>query len=195
MFVRCSGGFTENKSEQTGRHIRRVAEYSRIIAEELGLGEDRAKVIRLASTMHDIGKILIPSEILEKPARLTDAEFNIIKKHPGYGEELLRNVEGDVIGVAKTIALEHHERPDGRGYPRGLQSDSLSLEGQIVAVADVYDALTSKRSYKDAWDEQAACHEILKGRGTQFSETVVDAFERAYSSINSVRQQLQEDNG
>ena len=184
---------TENKSEQTGKHIRRVAEYSRIIAEEIGLGEDRAKVIRLASTMHDIGKLLIPSEILEKPARLTDEEFDMIKKHPGYGEELLRNVEGDVIGVAKTIALEHHERPDGRGYPKGLQLDSLSLEGQIVAVADVYDALTSKRSYKEAWDEKAAYNEILKGRGTQFSEKVVDAFERAYPDINTVRQQLQED--
>ena len=182
---------TENKSEQTGKHVRRVAEYSRIMAEEMGLGEDRANVIRLASTMHDIGKLLIPAEILEKPARLTDEEFAIIKKHPGYGGELLENVEGDVMGVAKTVALEHHERPDGRGYPEGLMEDALSLEGQIVAVADVYDALTSKRSYKQAWDEQDAYNEIVKGRGTQFNESVVDAFVRSYAEINKVRQQLQ----
>ena len=183
---------TENKSEQTGKHVRRVAEYSRIMAEQMGLGEDRAKIIRLASTMHDIGKLLIPSEILEKPAKLTDEEFAMIKKHPGYGGDLLKNVEGEVMGVAKTVALEHHERPDGRGYPEGLKLDSLSLEGQIVAVADVYDALTSKRSYKQAWDEKDAYNEILKGRGTQFNEAVVDAFEKAYDDINKVRQQLQE---
>ena len=185
---------TENKSEQTGKHVRRVAEYSRIMAEEMGLGKDRANIIRLASTMHDIGKLLIPSEILEKPSRLTDEEFAIIKKHPGYGGERLKKVEGDVMGVAKTVALEHHERPDGRGYPEGLKLDSLSLEGQIVAVADVYDALTSKRSYKQAWDEKDAYNEILKGRGTQFNEEVVDAFERAYADIDKVRRQLQETN-
>ena len=182
---------TENKSEQTGKHVRRVAEYSRIIAEQMGLGEDRAKIIRLASTMHDIGKLMIPAEILEKPARLTDEEFAVIKKHPGYGGELLKNVEGDVMGLAKTVALEHHERPDGRGYPEGLQEDALSIEGQIVAVADVYDALTSKRSYKQAWDEKDAYNEILKGRGTQFNAQVVDAFEKAYPEINQVRQELQ----
>ena len=183
---------TENKSEQTGRHVRRVAEYSRIMAEEMGLGKDRANIIRLASTMHDIGKLMIPSEILEKPARLTDEEFAVIKQHPGYGGELLKNVEGDVMGVAKTVALEHHERPDGRGYPEGLTADALSLEGQIVAVADVYDALTSKRSYKQAWDEQDAYNEIIKGSGTQFNEAVVEAFKRSYADINKVRQQLQE---
>ena len=183
---------TENKSEQTGKHVRRVAEYSRIMAEQMGLGEDKAKIIRLASTMHDIGKLLIPAEILEKPARLTDEEFAIIKKHPGYGGDLLNNVEGEVMGLAKTVALEHHERPDGRGYPEGLKFDELSLEGQIVAVADVYDALTSKRSYKLAWDEKDAYNEILKGRGTQFNAAVVDAFEKSYAEINRVRQQLQE---
>lgn len=183
---------TENKSEQTGKHVRRVAEYSRIMAEQMGLGEDKAKIIRLASTMHDIGKLLIPAEILEKPARLTDEEFAIIKKHPGYGGDLLKNVEGEVMGLAKTVALEHHERPDGRGYPGGLQQDALSIEGQIVAVADVYDALTSKRSYKQAWDEKDAYNEILKGRGTQFNSAVVDAFEKSYAEINRVRQQLQE---
>ena len=182
---------TENKSEQTGKHVRRVAEYSMIMAEEMGIEEDRAKLIRLASTMHDIGKLLIPAEILEKPARLTDEEFAQIKKHPGFGGDLLNNVEGDVMRMARTVALEHHERPDGRGYPEGKTGDTLSIEGCIVAVADVYDALTSKRSYKQAWDEKDAYNEILKGKGTQFDAKVVDAFEKAYPRINAVREELQ----
>ncbi len=180
---------TENKSEQTGKHVRRVAEYSGIIAEEMGLDEERVSKLRLASTMHDIGKLLIPAEILEKPARLTDEEFAVIKKHPAYGGKLLDNVEGDVMGLARTIALDHHERVDGRGYPDGKSGNYISVEGRIVAVADVYDALTSKRSYKEPWDHQKAYEEILKGSGTQFDSDVVDAFKRRYGDINALRQQ------
>ena len=179
---------TENKSEQTGKHVRRVAEYSKIIAEEMGLDDERVSKIRLASTMHDIGKLMIPSEILEKPARLTDDEFAEIKKHPGYGGKLLNNVEGDVMELAKTIALDHHERVDGRGYPEGKSGNYISTEGRIVAVADVYDALTSKRSYKEPWDHQKAYEEILKGSGTQFDADVVEAFKKRYDDINSLRQ-------
>ncbi len=183
---------TENKSEQTGKHVRRVAEYSRILAEEMGMNTTEAARIRLASTMHDVGKLLVPAEILEKPARLTDEEFAEIKKHPGYGGDMLKNVEGDVMQMARTVALEHHERPDGRGYPEGKKADEISLEGKIVAVADVYDALTSRRSYKEAWDESKAYEEILKGKGTQFDPQVVEAFERAYPKINEVRLQLRD---
>ena len=141
--------------------------------------------------MHDIGKLLIPAEILEKPGKLTDEEFQEIKKHPKYGGDLLNNVEGEVMHLARTVAMEHHERPDGRGYPEGKQDDSISIEGRIVAVADVYDALTSKRSYKQAWDEKDAYNEIVKGKGTQFDTDVVEAFERAYAKINEVRSSLQ----
>lgn len=179
---------TENKSEQTGQHVKRVSEYSKILAEEMGMDADRVEKIRLASTMHDLGKLLIPAEILEKPAKLTDEEFAEIKKHPGYGGALLNSVEGDVMGLAKTIALEHHERADGKGYPAGKLDESISPEGRIVAVADVYDALTSKRSYKEAWDEKDAYDEIVKGRGTQFDAEVVDAFIKAYPKFLEVRQ-------
>ena len=183
---------TENKSEQTGKHVRRVAEYSRIIAREMGMDRAEADRIRLASTMHDVGKLLIPAEILEKPARLTDEEFAEIKKHPGYGGNLLKDVEGDVMQMARTVALEHHERPDGRGYPSGKTDEEISIEGKIVAVADVYDALTSRRSYKEAWDEGKAREEIVKGKGTQFDIAVVEAFEKAYPKINEVRLQLRD---
>lgn len=179
---------TENKSAQTGHHVRRVAEYSWIIAKQMGLDSEDCERIRLASTMHDIGKLLIPANILEKPGRLTDEEFTEIKKHSGYGGELLENVEGDIMGLARTIALDHHERPDGRGYPKGKKLEEISLAGRIVAVADVYDALTSKRSYKDAWDPHKAYAEIAKNAGGQFDEAVVTAFKVSYSEIERARQ-------
>ena len=184
---------TENKSEQTGQHIKRVSEYARIMAQQMGLDEDAVENLRLASTMHDLGKLLIPSEILDKPGRLTDAEFAEIKKHPGFGEHLLHGVEGDTMSLARTIALEHHERVDGRGYPNGEKAGEISLEGRIVAVADVYDALTSRRSYKEAWDTRRAYDEIVKGSGTQFDPKVVDAFKAAYDEIEATRQKYADD--
>ena len=178
---------TENKSGQTGQHIRRVSEYSRILAAALGLNEEQCEQIRIASTMHDIGKLLIPSEILEKPGRLTDEEYAVIKKHTTYGGQLLENVEGEEMKLSRTIAMQHHERYDGKGYPLQLPDNQISLEGRIVAVADVYDALTSRRSYKEAWEEDRAYQEIVNGSGTQFDPDVVDAFKRAYDQILSVR--------
>ncbi|MCR5087921.1 MAG: HD-GYP domain-containing protein [Oscillospiraceae bacterium] len=183
---------TENKSGQTGQHIRRVSEYSGILAGQLGLDPERVESIRIASTMHDVGKLLIPPEILEKPGRLTDEEFAIIKTHTTMGGKLLENVEGEEMQLSRTIALEHHERPDGRGYPKGLNGETISLEGRIVAVADVYDALTSRRSYKNAWKEEDAYQEILKGRGTQFDAEVVDAFVAAHDRILEVMEKYRD---
>lgn len=180
----------ENKSEQTGLHVKRVAEYSKVLAKSLGYSEEEAEKIKMASMMHDIGKLLVPSEILEKPARLTDEEFQEIKKHPGYGVKLLKDVDGDVLLLARQIAHEHHERVDGHGYPEGLDKANISMEGRIMAVADVYDALTSKRSYKDAWNPEDAYKEILKGKGTQFDDKVVDAFTKSYDEINKIREKF-----
>ena len=142
---------TENKSGQTGQHIKRVSEYSRVLAKQLGLAEDKVELIRIASTMHDVGKLMIPPEILEKPGKLTDEEYAIIKTQTG------------------------------------LAGEDISLEGRIVAVADVYDALTSRRSYKNAWSEKDAYDEIIKGRGSQFDPKVVDAFAAAHDKILEVR--------
>ncbi len=184
---------TENKSEQTGQHIRRVSEYSRILARQMGLPEEQVESLRLASTMHDLGKLMIPSEILDKPGRLTDAEFAEIKKHPGFGEQLLHNVEGETMTLARQIALEHHERYDGKGYPNGETGEEIGLESRIVAVADVYDALTSRRSYKDAWDPKVAYDEIVRCSGTQFDPKVVEAFVAAYDQIDAVRKEYADD--
>ena len=183
---------TENKSGQTGQHIKRVSEYSRIIASQLGLPLEEVERIRIASTMHDVGKLLIPSEILEKPGKLTKEEYETIKTHTTLGGQLLENVEGEEMKLSRTIALQHHEKPDGTGYPKNLEKDEISLEGKIVAVADVYDALTSKRSYKDAWKEEDAYQEILKGRGTQFDEKVVDAFVAAHDKILEVQSKFKD---
>ena len=183
---------TENKSGQTGKHIRRVSEYSRIIAEQLGLDPQRAESIRVASMMHDIGKLMIPGEILEKPGRLTDEEYATIKTHTTFADALLKNVEGDSMALSRTIAREHHERVDGKGYPAHLSGDQISLEGKIVAVADVYDALTSRRSYKEPWKEEDAAAEIIKGRGTQFDEKVVDAFVQAHDKLLEAMRKYQD---
>lgn len=181
---------TENKSGQTGQHVRRVAEYTRILADELGYPQDQLDAIRLASTMHDIGKLLVPTEILEKPGRLTDEEFAVIKRHTTDGGHLLENVDGNVMRLSRTIAVDHHERWDGGGYAQGKEGEEISFEGRIVAVADVYDALTSRRSYKEAWDDREAYDEIVRCSGTQFDPQVVEAFKARYDEINAVRQQL-----
>lgn len=183
---------TENKSGQTGQHIKRVSEYSRIIATQLGLDPEQVETIRIASTMHDVGKLLIPSEILEKPGKLTDEEYAVIKTHTTLGGALLKNVEGEEMQKSRTIALQHHERYDGKGYPEGIKGENISLDGRIVAVADVYDALTSRRSYKNAWTENDAYTEILKGRGTQFDPNVVDAFAAAHDEIVKIREQFKD---
>ena len=158
----------ENKSEQTGLHVKRVAEYSRILALGLGYSEEEAEKIKMASMMHDIGKLLVPTEILEKPSKLTDEEYLEIKKHPNYGVDLLRDVDGDVLKLAKRIAREHHERFDGSGYPDGIAGDKIPEEARIIAVADAYDAMTSIRSYRDVMPQKKVREEIIKGMGTQF---------------------------
>ena len=161
--------------------IKTLPEYTKLIAEEMGYSQEEAEKLSLASTMHDIGKLMIPSEILDKPGKLTDEEYKIIKMHTTYGGQLLENVEGEVMQLSREIALEHHERVDGRGYPEG--KTEVSPAGRIVAVADVYDALTSKRSYKNAWDPEAAKAEIVKNSGTQFDAQVVTAFSAVYDRI------------
>ncbi len=178
---------TEAKSGETGQHIRRVAEYSRSIALRLLKDEMDSENIRIAAMMHDIGKLMIPQEILEKPGKLTDEEYAIIKEHSTYGWELLAKSEGDVMEMARIIAYQHHERWDGKGYPNGIKGDEISIYAQVVAVADVYDALTSKRSYKDAWSAEDAKTEIINQRGKQFSPQVVDAFVTCFDEIEEIR--------
>lgn len=140
--------------------------------------------------MHDIGKLLIPREIIEKPGKLTDEERAIMSEHTNYGKEILANSKGEIISMARTIAYEHHERWDGTGYPRKIAGNEISVYAQIVSVADVYDALTSVRSYKAAWSSEEAYDEILRQRGKQFSPTVVDAFCNCYDRIKEIQNSI-----
>lgn len=177
----------EAKSGETGKHVRRVAEYSQLLAKKLGQDTENAAYIRVASMMHDVGKLMIPLEILEKQGSLDEKEFEIMKTHTTYGDQLLSHSDGTVMNIARDIAYEHHEKWDGSGYPRGLHGDQISLTAQIVAVADVYDALTSKRAYKDAWPPETAKAEIMNQTGKHFSPAVVDAFCSCFNDIEIVR--------
>ena len=178
---------SEAKSGETGQHVRRVAEYSALLAKEYGFSDDEVGQIRIASMMHDVGKLLVPREIIEKPGKLTDDEVKIMRLHTTYGDNILSNSKGEEIVMARQIAGQHHEWWDGSGYPKGLSGDEISPYAQIVAVADVYDALTSRRSYKEPWDSEAARQEILSQSGSQFSPIVVEVFDRSFDKILEIQ--------
>lgn len=173
---------SESKSHQTGQHVKRVSEYTRIMAACAGYSESQCSQIALAAMMHDIGKLMIPPEILEKPARLTDEEFAVIKTHVTYGDELLKNSPGEVMNMARRIALQHHERWDGNGY-LGYKGEEIDYLARFVTVADVFDALVSKRSYKEGWAPKDAFNEIVEQRGKQFAPYAVDIFIKCYDDI------------
>ena len=138
--------------------------------------------------MHDLGKLRISQDIIEKPDKLTTEEYDIVKQHTQYGWDILSNSEGDLIKMARVIAVQHHEYWDGNGYPLGLAGNGISIYAQIVAVADVFDALTSVRAYKDAWSVEEAKAEIIKQRGKQFSPRVVDAFIDNFNEICHIKE-------
>ncbi|MCA9836135.1 MAG: response regulator [Trueperaceae bacterium] len=166
----------EYRDYMTGRHTHRVGLLSARIAGELGLPEIEIDLIRRAAPLHDVGKIGIPDSILLKPGKLTSQEYEVMKTHVQLGLKLLSPNTSRLVRMAKLIALTHHERWDGSGYPRGLIGQDIPLVGQIVAIADVYDALVSKRPYKHAWKTDEAIDEIKTYRGTWFAPEVVDAF-------------------
>ena len=166
----------EFRDDNTGEHVRRVAERSALLAQRLGLDYERIDLIRRASTLHDVGKIGIPDAILLKPGRLTAEEFEIVKKHTMIGAKILGASEAPLLRSAEEIAFTHHERWDGSGYPMGLTKDDIPISGRIVAVADVFDALTHDRPYKTAWPLHDATAEIESQAGRQFDSAVVGAF-------------------
>jgi diguanylate cyclase (GGDEF)-like protein len=156
----------------SARHSETVGRYAEMMGRELGLPEKRVARLRLAGILHDVGKVAVPDAILQKPARLTDEEFEVIKRHPGLGEQIL---EHPSLADVRTWVGAHHERPDGRGYPRGLRDEEIDLEAQILAVADAYEAMTSDRAYRASLGQAAACEELERCAGTQFDAHVVDA--------------------
>jgi len=180
--VRAFAQMCESKSGQTGYHVKRVAEYVEIMAKYLDIQTVERECLVTASMMHDIGKLNIPEEILDKPGKLTPDEYEIIKKRTHYGYELLKNSPGRTMEIASDIALNHHERWDGKGY-NGFAGQNISLYSRIMAIADVFDALVSKRSYKDKWLPEDAYNEIVSQSGKQFDPYLVDVFIECYSKF------------
>ena len=175
-----------NKSGESGHHVKRVSEYSAILAEELGFNEQRVHDIRIASMLHDVGKIMVDESILHKPGKFTDEEYKIMQQHVVYGGQLLKGVPGNIMQLGAIIAEYHHERYDGKGYVKGLKGNEIPIEAQITSVADVFDALVSKRCYKSAWTIEQAYDEIVAQRGTQFGPEVIDAFIKRFEDFKRI---------
>ena len=170
-------GLMESFSDETGKHVRRVAKYSRLLAKyHPALSQEDERVLYEAAPMHDIGKLAMPPEILHKKGRLTEQEFQIIKTHTTKGHEFLKNNKRKVLKAADIIAYEHHEKWNGQGYPQGLKGENIHIYGRIVALADVFDALTHNRVYKDAWSVGNAAKYIKEHSGTQFDPEIVNIF-------------------
>lgn len=176
----------EFRDPETGAHIDRMARYSELIAVALGLDRAFCRDIRLAAPMHDMGKIGIPDMILLKPGRLNDVELQLMRQHAVIGHSILAGSRAPLMQLGACIALSHHEKWDGSGYPNGTAGTGIPLAGRIVAVADVFDALTSARPYKQAWSPEHARKAIEEGRGVHFDPACVDAFVQCWDDVMRV---------
>jgi len=186
------GAVTEARSQETGNHIRRVAHYSRLIAMKYGTTEEEADILKIASTLHDVGKVSIPDNILLKPGKLTDEEFEIMKTHTVVGNEILSNSNKPILEIASRIALEHHERYDGTGYPRGICGDEIGIYSRIVSLTDVFDALATERVYKKEWEFPKIIEYIKEQRGKQFDPKIVDIFLANINEIKRIQNKLKD---
>lgn len=170
------GEITETRSKETGNHVKRVAKYSYLLALKYGLSKKEADLIKAASTLHDVGKIGIPDSILNKPGKLTEEEYGVIKKHTTIGHQMLKHTNGSLLKACALIALTHHEKYDGSGYPKGLQGEDIPLYGRIVAISDVFDALSTDRIYKKAWKMEDILAYFQLEKGKHFDPKLVDIF-------------------
>jgi putative two-component system response regulator len=174
--VECLARAAEYRDDDTGQHAQRVGHTAAMLARRLGLEEQRVQLIRRAAPLHDVGKIGIPDAILLKSGKLTPEEFTVMKTHATIGFEIMTRHHTPLLQLAASLAHTHHERWDGTGYPQGLAGEAIPLEGLLVAVADVFDALTHRRPYKEAWPVGDAVEEICRQGGRQFAPEVVAAF-------------------
>lgn len=184
------GRAAEFKDNETGDHIMRMGEYCRMIALQAGLDQGTAELLYHASPMHDVGKIGIPDKILMKPGKLDAEEWVIMRTHPSLGAEIIGDHSDPLLHAASLIALTHHEKWDGSGYPSGLQAEDIPLFGRIVAVADVFDALTSQRPYKSAWPISEAVELMEREKGKHFDPDIVEAFHRALPQMQEYKDHL-----
>lgn len=177
----------EYRDNETGMHITRMSKYCHVLALGMQFNEIEANLLLSAAPMHDVGKIGIPDTILNKPGKLTSEEWGIMMTHTTVGAEIIGDHDYDLMNIAKSIALTHHEKWNGSGYPYGLSEEDIPIEGRIVAIADVFDALTSERPYKSAWETDRAYNLILEERGEHFDPTVVDVFKDRFDEILKIK--------
>ncbi len=183
------GALGERRSEETGEHVNRVALFSEILARAYGCSKDSITLLKMASPMHDIGKVIVPDAILLKPAQLTHDEFEIMKDHTVHGWEIFNKSEHELLKTAAIIAYEHHEKWDGTGYPRGLKAEEIHIFGRITAVADVFDALSHDRVYKEAWGIEDTLQYIKEQSGKSFDPKIVTLLVQNIDAILAVKKQ------
>ncbi len=188
----CLAQAAEYRDQDTAFHLKRMSHYSRTIAKQLGLSSHDQELIFYASPLHDVGKIGIPDAILQKQGPLTPEERQIMNRHPEIGYEILSKSDSELMRKAALIALTHHEKFDGSGYPQGLKGEGIPLEGRIVALADVFDALASRRPYKKAWDLEEILRFVESQSGKHFDPQVVAAFNRGCDEILEIYHRYQE---
>ena len=181
------GAIGETRSKETGNHVKRVAEYSKILALHMGLSIEEAELLKQASPMHDIGKVGIPDNVLNKPGKFEKEEWIIMQTHSQLGYEMLKYSNRPILQAAATVAHEHHEKYDGSGYPRGLGGEEIHIYGRITAVADVFDALGSDRCYKKAWDDEKIFNLLKEGKGKHFDPKLIDIFFENLNEFLAVR--------
>ncbi len=191
--VQRLGRAAEYKDNETGMHVLRMSHYSKILAKAYGFSDTAAEILLHAAPMHDIGKIGIPDSIMLKPGKLTEEEFDIMKTHPHIGAEILGDCDSELLMIAKSVALTHHEKWNGSGYPNGLAGEEIPVEGRIVAVADVFDALTSKRPYKEAWSVEKTLDLMRSEKGKHFEPKLVDLLEENLSQILTIKARWQDE--
>ena len=180
------GGVIENRCSDTAEHVNRVAQVSYILAKAYGLDEEEANKLKLASPMHDIGKIGIRDSVLLKPSKLDRSEFEEIKKHVTIGQEILANSNRDILKIAEIVISQHHEKYDGSGYPNGLKGEDIHIYGRITAIADVFDALSFKRVYKDAWKQTQIFDYFKEQKGKHFDPKLIDIFFKNVEQVQKI---------
>ncbi|RXK15166.1 hypothetical protein CP985_10065 [Malaciobacter mytili LMG 24559] len=186
------GEIAETRSKETGFHVKRVAEYSKLLALKLGLPKEEAELLKQASPMHDIGKIAIADSILNKPGKLTFEEFEIMKTHAQLGFEMLKHSNKPILKAAAIVSLMHHEKWDGTGYPNALKKEDIHIYGRITAVADVFDALGSDRIYKKAWEDEKIFKLFKEEKGKHFDPKIIDCFFENLDEILKIRKSLKD---
>ncbi len=190
--IRRLGRAAEYKDNETGLHVIRMSQYSHLLALAAGMGEKWAETLLNAAPMHDIGKIGIPDIILLKPGRLSDEEWQIMRTHPEIGAGIIGEQSSELLEMARSVALTHHEKWDGSGYPNGLRGTDIPLEARIVAIADVFDALTTKRPYKPAWSIEQATNLLRECAGSHFDPQLVPLFIDILPQVLAVRESWKE---